>query len=101
MRRDEVSMSRFSFSHLHNYSSSSLIRSSCFSVSSSIIISEPPALSLCATYDDKNTSSGRYQRRAMPYPSSQNELRRHSPGGGGGGAPRRVPILFFFFSRLA
>src|SRR5262249_51090444 len=35
IRRDEVSMSRFSFSHLHSCISSSLIRSSC--LSSSII----------------------------------------------------------------
>jgi hypothetical protein len=41
IRRDRVSISRFSFSHLHNCSSSSLIRSSYLRVSSSIIICEP------------------------------------------------------------
>jgi hypothetical protein len=38
IRRDEVSMSRFSFSHLHSCKSSSLIRSSCLRVSSSIVM---------------------------------------------------------------
>src|SRR5215467_6700132 len=38
IRRDEVSMSRFSFSHLHSCNNSSLIRSSCLRVSSSIIM---------------------------------------------------------------
>jgi hypothetical protein len=38
IRRDEVSMSRVSFSHLHSCSSSSFIRNSCLRVSSSIIM---------------------------------------------------------------
>ena len=46
IRRDEVSMSRFSFSHLHSCIGSSSIRNSCLRVSSSIIMGEQFA-SLC------------------------------------------------------
>src|SRR5262245_21183138 len=46
IRRDEVSMSRFSFSHLHSCISSSLTRSSCLRVSSSIIMWEQSTLRL-------------------------------------------------------
>src|SRR5258708_38305152 len=72
MSREEISVSRFSFSHLHNWNRLSLIRNNCLRVSSSIIMFEPPALSICATCDGQNTDWGRCQQHTGHYPSFQN-----------------------------